>query len=76
METISEPNGHFRPGTFQRFVNYCRKKSPWILPFNSGGCNGCAIEVVTTLSPRNDVERFGILAQTILSIASCYFIAD
>jgi len=48
---------------FQRFVNYCRKKSPWILLFNSGGCNGCSIELYSCLSPRNDIERLGILAK-------------
>ena len=63
MDIISEPNGHGKPGTFQRMVNYCRRKSPWILPFNSGGCNGCAIELVSTVSPRNDIERLGILAK-------------
>lgn len=63
MEIVSGPDRHGKPGTFQRLVNYCRKKSPWILHFNSGGCNGCAIELVSALSPRNDVERFGILAK-------------
>ncbi len=47
----------------QRLMNYCRKKSLWILPFNSGGCNGCAIEVLACMSPRSDVERFGILVK-------------
>ncbi|MHA1435562.1 MAG: NADH-quinone oxidoreductase subunit B family protein [Candidatus Heimdallarchaeota archaeon] len=28
---------------------------------NTGGCNGCDIEVVDVLTPRYDVERFGIL---------------
>lgn len=28
---------------------------------NTGGCNGCDIEVVAALTPRYDVERFGIL---------------
>jgi membrane-bound hydrogenase subunit mbhJ len=50
-------------GMKQRLINHCRKKSLWILPFNSGGCNGCAIELITCVSPRSDVERFGILAK-------------
>jgi len=50
-------------GLFRRLVNYCRKKSPWILHFNSGGCNGCSIELLSCISPRNDVERFGVLAK-------------
>ncbi|HJW97001.1 MAG TPA: NADH-quinone oxidoreductase subunit B family protein [archaeon] len=50
-------------GLRQRAINACRKKSVWILPFNSGGCNGCAIEVLACMSPRSDVERFGILVK-------------
>lgn len=42
-------------------VNWARWRSPWILHFNTGGCNGCDIEVLATLTPRYDVERFGIL---------------
>lgn len=38
-----------------------RKKSPWILTLETGGCNGCVIEVAAALTPRYDVERFGIL---------------
>ncbi len=37
------------------------KKSPWVLHYETGGCNGCAIELVAALTPRFDVERFGIL---------------
>ncbi|RLF15195.1 MAG: NADH-quinone oxidoreductase subunit B [Thermoprotei archaeon] len=42
-------------------VSWARLKSPWILHFNSGGCNACDIEVLAALTPRFDVERFGIL---------------
>lgn len=52
-----------RPGLKQRLINRCRKKSVWILPFNTGGCNGCAIELLACVSPRSDVERFGILVK-------------
>jgi NADH-quinone oxidoreductase B subunit len=38
-----------------------RKKSPWVLALETGGCNGCIIEVAAALTPRYDVERFGIL---------------
>ncbi|MCX8175975.1 MAG: NADH:ubiquinone oxidoreductase, partial [Candidatus Bathyarchaeota archaeon] len=38
-----------------------RFKSPWILHFNCGSCNGCDIEVLACLTPRFDVERFGML---------------
>ncbi|MEO2068302.1 MAG: NADH-quinone oxidoreductase subunit B family protein [Desulfurobacteriaceae bacterium] len=38
-----------------------RKKSPWILHYNTGSCNGCDIEILACLAPKYDVERFGIL---------------
>jgi NADH-quinone oxidoreductase B subunit len=41
-------------------ITWARLKSPWVLHFNSGACNGCDIEVVALLTPRYDVERFGI----------------
>ena len=43
-----------------RLVKWARLSSPWVLHFNSGACNGCDIEVVALLTPRYDVERFGI----------------
>ncbi len=36
-------------------------KSPWVFHLNTGACNNCDIEVVDALTPRFDVERFGIL---------------
>lgn len=50
-------------GIMGRLVKWSRLKSPWICHFNTGGCNGCDIEVVAALTPRFDVERFGILLQ-------------
>jgi len=38
-----------------------RIKSPWMLHFDTGSCNGCDIEIWALLSPRYDIERFGIL---------------
>jgi len=38
-----------------------RKKSPWILHYNAGSCNGCDIEILASLSPRYDLERFGVI---------------
>lgn len=35
-------------------------RSLWVYHCNSGGCNGCDIEVVNVLTPYYDVERFGI----------------
>jgi len=40
---------------------WARTKSPWIIHFNTGGCNGCDIELVAALTPRFDLERFGII---------------
>jgi len=34
--------------------------SPWIYHLHAGGCNGCDIELIAALTPRFDVERFGI----------------
>jgi len=39
---------------------WARSNSPWAIHFNSGSCNGCDIEILATLTPRYDVERFGI----------------
>jgi NADH-quinone oxidoreductase B subunit len=46
-----------------RVVQWARRKSPWILHYNSGGCNGCDIELLDLLTPRYDVERLGILKE-------------
>jgi NADH-quinone oxidoreductase B subunit len=47
----------------ERVVAWARRKSPWVLHFNSGGCNGCDIEILDLLTPRFDVERLGILKE-------------
>lgn len=39
---------------------WARTNSIGVLHFNSGSCNGCDIEILATLTPRYDVERFGI----------------
>ncbi len=39
---------------------WSRINSPWIVHFNSGSCNGCDIEILATLAPRWDLERFGV----------------
>jgi ech hydrogenase subunit C len=36
-------------------------KSPWILHYDASSCNGCDIEVLASLTPMYDVERFGII---------------
>jgi NADH-quinone oxidoreductase B subunit len=42
-------------------ITWSRVRSPWLLHFNTGGCNGCDIEVLAVLTPRYDLERFGCL---------------
>ena len=32
----------------------------WVFHLNTGSCNGCDIEIIAALTPRYDVERFGI----------------
>ncbi len=39
------------------------KKSVWLLHYDASSCNGCSIEIVAALSPRYDVERFGIIEE-------------
>jgi ech hydrogenase subunit C len=43
------------------WINKGRLKSPWIVHFDCGSCNGCDIEVLACLTPIYDVERFGII---------------
>jgi NADH-quinone oxidoreductase B subunit len=45
----------------KKVITWARVKSPWILHFNTGACNACDIELIAALTPRYDVERFGIL---------------
>ncbi|MEZ4590510.1 MAG: NADH-quinone oxidoreductase subunit B family protein [Chloroflexota bacterium] len=44
-------------------TSWARLNSPWAIHYNSGSCNGCDIEILATLTPRYDVERFGIKLQ-------------
>ncbi len=44
-----------------KMINWSRIKSPWIIHFNTGACNACDIEIVAALTPRYDMERFGVL---------------
>jgi Ni,Fe-hydrogenase III small subunit len=46
-----------------RVLGWARRKSIWVLPYNSGSCNGCDIEIVELQTPRYDVERLGILQE-------------
>ncbi|TVM19826.1 NADH:ubiquinone oxidoreductase [Oceanidesulfovibrio indonesiensis] len=44
-----------------QFIKTSRIKSPWVLHFDCGSCNGCDIETLAVLTPVYDVERFGII---------------
>lgn len=48
-------------GIIHKVVTWARVKSPWILHFNTGACNACDIEIIAALTPRYDMERFGVL---------------
>ncbi len=50
-----------RMNPIERLVRTARRRSPWLFHLNSGGCNGCDIELAACLSPRYDVEQAGIL---------------
>lgn len=36
-------------------------KSPWVYHLSTGSCNNCDIEILDCLTPRFDLERFGIV---------------
>ena len=42
---------------------WARTNSPRVIHFNSGSCNGCDIEILATITPRYDLERFGVKLQ-------------
>lgn len=43
------------------FLKTSQIKSPWLMHFDCGSCNGCDIETLACLTPMYDVERFGII---------------
>lgn len=47
-------------GLIKEVISWARIKSPWVLHFNTGACNACDIEIIATLTPRYDMERFGV----------------
>ncbi len=48
-------------GVLAKFIDKSRLKSPWLLHFDCGSCNGCDIETLACLTPLYDVERLGIV---------------
>lgn len=47
-------------GILKGLISWARKKSPWVYHMPCGGCNGCDIEVAACITPRYDIERFGM----------------
>ena len=45
---------------FNSLKDIVRKSSIHVCLVNCGGCNGCDIEVVALLSPKYDLEQYGI----------------
>lgn len=39
---------------------WAQKKSPWVFHVGASACNNCDIEILDCLTPKFDVERFGI----------------
>ncbi len=40
---------------------YALTKSPWVYHLSVGSCNNCDIEILDCLTPRYDLERFGVV---------------
>ena len=55
--------GHPWRAALAQVKAWARSNSPWAIHFNSGSCNGCDIEILATLTPRYDLERFGVKLQ-------------
>ena len=47
----------------KKIRDWSRGKSPWVIHYNSGSCNGCDIELLTVVTPCYDVERLGVIMQ-------------
>lgn len=59
---LTQPS-HTWDGILDAVRGWSRVNSPWAIHFNSGSCNGCDIEILATLTPRYDLERFGVKLQ-------------
>lgn len=45
----------------EKTYRWAQRNSLWMLHYNTGGCNGCDIEILDLLTPRYDIERLGII---------------
>lgn len=48
-------------GLARRAAGHARLKSPWIIHYDCGSCNGCDIELLACLTPTFDAERLGVV---------------
>lgn len=48
-------------GLLRRWVETSRVRSPWIVHYDCGSCNGCDIEILDALTPVHSAERFGVV---------------
>ncbi len=44
-----------------KIKSLCLQKSLWLFHFGGASCNNCDIEILDCLTPRFDVERYGML---------------
>jgi len=51
--------------------NKILKKSIWVFHVSSGACNNCDIEILDCLTPKYDLERFGITLVGSVKHADC-----
>ena len=49
-------------------------KSPWVFHLSTGSCNNCDIEVLDCLTPRFDIERFGMILAGSIKHADVLFV--
>ncbi len=50
------------------------KKSIWVYHFGAASCNNCDIEILDTLTPKFDAERFGIKLVGSIRHADCMLV--
>ena len=44
----------------KRLFKWGFKNSPWVFHLGASACNNCDIEILDTLTPKFDIERFGM----------------
>lgn len=42
-------------------MDHKMSRSPWVIHYDGSSCNGCDIEVLASLTPLFDSERFGVV---------------